>query len=194
MSKKNTAIFIFEDVEVLDFTGPFEVFSVTNQLSDYSLMNIYIVAEKKEVITAKNGLSVNPDYAMNEAPTPDILIVPGGRGTRPLLQNVSVIEWIRNRAESAERVLSVCTGSLLLAQAGILDGLRATTHHLAFEELKQAGPNVEILKNERFVDNGKVVTSAGVSAGIDMSLHVIGSMYDQQTAQKTAAHMEYRMI
>lgn len=194
MDKKNTAIFIFDDVEVLDFTGPFEVFSVANELNDGSLMAVYTVAEKKAAVRTRNGLSVNPDYTMSEAPAPDILIVPGGKGTRPLLQNGPVIEWIGNCAESAERVLSVCTGSLLLAKAGVLEGLRATTHHLALDELARIGPGIEILEDERFVDNGKVVTSAGISAGIDMSLYVIGLMYGQEAARKTAAHMEYRMI
>lgn len=194
MDKKNTAIFIFDDVELLDFTGPFEVFSVTNELADDALMNVYTVAEEKRAVRTKNGLSVNPDYAIKNAPSPEILIVPGGRGTRLLLQNAPVIDWLKTRADSAERVLSVCTGSLLLARAGVLDGLKATTHHLAMDELKQAGPNVEILTGERFVDNGKVVTSAGISAGIDMSLYVVGRMYGETAAKKTAGHMEYRMI
>src|SRR5512133_1177359 len=194
MKKLNAAILIFEDVEVLDFTGPFEVFSVTNELNDDSLLNVYTVARKKTQVIARNGLSVNPDYSINDAPHPDILIVPGGSGTRPILQQHDILTWIIRSAESAEKVLSVCTGALLLAKVGLLDGLRATTHQSAFELLGELAPRTEIVRDVRFVDNGKVITAAGISAGIDMSLHVIEMLYGAETARHTAAYMEYRSI
>ena len=194
MSKKNTAILIFDDVEVLDFAGAFEVFSVTNELNDHSILNVYTVAREKAPVKAKNGLSVNPDYAINEAPGPDILIVPGGIGTRPVLQQRDVLSWIKESANGAEKVLSVCTGALLLAKVGLLDGLKSTTHHSAFEILAEIAPNTEIVRNERFVDNGKIITSAGITAGIDMSLYVIELLYGKEAAQKTAAYMEYRRM
>jgi len=124
MKKLNTAILIFDDVEVLDFTGPFEVFSVTNELNDYSLLNVYTVARVKSPVKARNGLSVNPDYSIGDAPQPDILIVPGGLGTRPALLQQDILSWIKRSALNAEKVLSVCTGALLLAKVGILDGLK----------------------------------------------------------------------
>jgi len=192
MDKKNSAILLFDDVEVLDFAGPFEVFSVTNELNDYSFLNVYTVAREKAPVKARNGLSVNPDYAMNEAPAPVILIVPGGLGTRPVLEQYDVISWIKESASNAEKVLSVCTGALLLAKAGLLEGLKATTHHGAFEILTEIAPNTEIVRDERFVDNGKVITSGGISAGIDMSLYVVELIYGREAAQKTAAYMEYR--
>jgi len=194
MGKKNTAILLFDDVEVLDFAGPFEVFSVTNELNGYSILNVYTVAREKAPVKARNGLSINPDYAINEAPAPGILIVPGGIGTRPTLQQHDVISWIKESANGAEKVLSVCTGALLLAKAGLLEGLRATTHHQAFEELAAFAPNTEIVKDERFVDNGKIITSGGISAGIDMSLYVIELIYGSDTAQRTAVYMEYGHI
>ena len=194
MRKKNTAILVFDDVEVLDFAGPFEVFSVTNELAGYSLLNIYTLARERAPVTARNGLSVNPQYAIPDAPPADILIVPGGNGTRPLLKQHDVITWIQESALRAEKVLSVCSGALLLAKAGLLDGLKATTHHEVFEELAALAPNTEIVRDVRFVDNGAVITSGGISAGIDMSLHVVEVLYGSDTAQKTAAYMEYQRI
>jgi transcriptional regulator GlxA family with amidase domain len=194
MKKLNTAILIFDDVEVLDFTGPFEVFSVTNELNDYSLLNVYTVARVNSPVKARNGLSVNPDYSIGDAPQPELLIVPGGLGTRPALLQQDILSWIKRSAHSAEKVLSVCTGALLLAKVGILDGLKATTHSSAFELLAEIAPTTEIVRGVRFVDNGKVITAAGISAGIDMSLYVIELLYGKEAAQHTAAYMEYRRI
>lgn len=194
MKKRNTAILIFEDVEVLDFAGPFEAFSVTNELSDYSLLNVYTVAREKAPVTARNGLSVNPDYSINDAPQPDILIIPGGSGTRPILQQQDLLSWIKQMSQSAEKVLSVCTGALLLGKVGLLDGLKSTTHHSAYEFLREIAPETEIVRDVRFVDNGKVITAAGISAGIDMSLYVIEILYGKETAQHTTEYMEYRRI
>lgn len=192
MRKRNTAILIFDDVEVLDFAGPFEVFSVTNELSNYSLLNVYTVAREKVPVTARNGLSVNPNYSIDEAPQPDILIVPGGSGTRPILQQPDILTWIRQSSQNADKVLSVCTGALLLAKVGLLDGLKSTTHHSAFDLLGEIAPETEIVRDVRFADNGKVITAAGISAGIDMSLYVIEILYGTETAQLTAEYMEFR--
>ncbi len=194
MKKLNTAILIFDDVEVLDFCGPFEVFSVTNELNDYSLLNVYTVAGEKAPVTARNGLSVNPDYSIIDAPQPDILIIPGGSGTRPLLLQQDMLAWITCSAHNAEKVLSVCTGALLLAKVGLLDGIKSTTHHSAFETLAEIAPKTEIVRDARFVDSGSVITSAGISAGIDMSLYVIELLYGKETARQTAEYMEYRRI
>lgn len=194
MKKLNTAILIFDDVEVLDFAGPFEVFSVANELSGYSILDVYTVAREKKPVTARNGFSVNPDYSIDEAPQADILIIPGGSGTRPLLQQHDVLSWISRSAQYADKVLSVCTGALLLAKVGLLDGIKSTTHGSAFETLAEIAPTTEIIRDARFVDNGKVITSAGISAGIDMSLYVIQMLFGKETAQNTAAYMEYRSI
>lgn len=194
MTKKKIAILLFDDVEVLDFAGPFEVFSVTNELADYSLMDVYSVARENKPIKARNGLSVNPDYSIKEAPTPDILIIPGGAGTRSVLKQDNVISWVIASAQTAEKVLSVCTGALILAKAALLNGLKATTHHEVFSELETLAPGTEIVEGERFIDNGKIITSGGISAGIDMSLHVVESIYGKTSANKTATYMEYRRI
>lgn len=190
---RNAAILLFDDVEVLDFAGPFEIFSVTNELNDYSLLNLYTVAKNKHPIIAKNGLSVNPDYDLLEAPVADILIIPGGYGVRKVLKQPKVIDWIKKNAHSAEKVMSVCTGSFLLGKAGLLCGLKATTHYQVFDTLAEIAPDAEIIKNKRFVDNGKIITSAGVTAGIEMSFHVIASLYGTKVSEKTAEYIEYRV-
>lgn len=189
--KKKVALLLFDDVEVLDFAGPFEVFSVTNELNDYSLLDIRTLSPDGRQIVARNGLTVVPEGAIAEAPAADILILPGGIGTKKLLENEEVTDWVRRITESAELVLSVCTGARLLAKAGLLDGLRMTTHHEAFDELAALAPRAEVDRGSRFVDTGKVITSAGISAGIDMCLHVVGKLYGSEVAERTAEYMEY---
>jgi transcriptional regulator GlxA family with amidase domain len=194
MTKKKLAILLFNDIEVLDFAGPFEVFSITNELNDFKLLDVYTVAPIKAPIFTNNELSVNPDYSISKAPKPDLLIVPGGYGVRAMLQQHDVIDWIQKKSIAAEKVMSVCTGAFLLAKAGLLEGLKATTHYQAFDLLAKLAPNTEIVKNDRFVDNGKVLTSAGVSAGIDMSLHVVTLLYGKEEAKRTANYIEYETI
>jgi transcriptional regulator GlxA family with amidase domain len=188
---RNVAILIFDDVEVLDFCGPFEVFAVTGRHDAVKPFNVYIVAETKEPVIARNGLSVNPNYSIHDCPKPDILLISGGIGTRREVHNPVLIDWIKSQDTNSELTLSVCTGALLLGKAGILDGLAATTHYQAFEELRPYALNTDIRMGERFVDNGRVVTSAGISAGIDMSLHIVSRLLGQDVAEETARHMEY---
>lgn len=191
MTKKNLAILIFDDVEVLDFAGPFEVFSVTNELNDYKLLNVFTVALTKDPVVAKNGLKVIADYTLDNCPGPDCLIIPGGSGTRALLKKESLISWVVKTASSCEHLLSVCSGSLVLAAAGLLNGCSATTHHQVLDELTALAPETRVVRNRRFVDNGKIVTSAGVAAGIDMSLYMVGKFYGENTAVNAAKYIEY---
>ena len=188
--RRNVAILIFPEVEVLDFTGPFEVFAVTNELNP-DTFHTFTVAEGPGSVRARNGLKVVPDYTLETAPAPQILVVPGGAGTRPLLKKPAVLEWIRQRARQSEVVASVCTGALVLAQAGLLNNLRATTHHENFAELAVLAPSTDIDQTCRFTDNGQVLTSAGISAGIDLSLHVVSRLLGEPVATKTARYMEY---
>jgi transcriptional regulator GlxA family with amidase domain len=188
---RKVAILIFDDVEVLDFCGPFEVFSVTGRNEKQAPFNVYTVAETAGPVLARNQLSVNPRYTFADCPPPQILLVPGGWGTRQQMHNPAVIDWIKHHAPAAELVLSVCTGSLLLAKAGLLEGLEATTHHGAIDLLKETAPQTLVQPGRRFVDNGKVITSAGISAGIDMSLHVVGRLLGKDVARATARYMEY---
>lgn len=188
---RNVAILIFDDVEVLDFCGPFEVFAVTGERDNSKPFQVYTVAETDRPVLARNSLSVNPAYTFADCPRPDILLVPGGQGTRALIRNSVVIDWIKQQSQQVELLLSVCTGALLLAQAGLLDGLHSTTHHSAFDLLRQIAPKSHVLESERIVDNGKIILSAGISAGIDMSLYVVGRLLGEQQAEETVEHMEY---
>jgi transcriptional regulator GlxA family with amidase domain len=189
--RRHVAILIFPEVEVLDFAGPFEVFAVANELTGFETFHTFTVAEQPGSVRARNGLKVLPDFTLETAPPPDILIVPGGAGTRPLLKKPAVLEWIRQRARKAEVVASVCTGSLVLATAGLLHHLRATTHHENFAELAALAPNTDVVEDVRFTDNGQVLTSAGISAGIDQSLHIVARLLGEAVATQTARYMEY---
>ncbi|MBV1759379.1 MAG: DJ-1/PfpI family protein [Dethiosulfatibacter sp.] len=190
MEKKNVGILLFNDVETLDFAGPFEVFSVTGQREGEGNFNVFTIAKEKIPVLAINGLSINPHYAMNDCPQIDILIIPGGFGTRALLNEKYYIDWVLGKSKEASLVLSVCTGSLLLAKAGLLSGLKATTHHECLDLLASLDPSIRI-KRERFTDNGNIITAAGIAAGIDMSLYVVGKLVGQAAAEETAKHMEY---
>jgi len=197
---RNLAIYIFDDVEVLDFAGPFEVFSVCGlRTGTEKPFNVYTVAQQ-ELVTARNQLKIIPHYLMDNCPTPDILLLPGGGGIHPEgtpfgsrreMNNASLLDWIREKNKTAEMLLSVCTGSLLLGKAGLLDGLSATTHWKAMETMRAAAPNTTILPEERWVDNGRIILSAGISTGLDMSLYVISRLLGKEAADETAKYMQY---
>ena len=186
-----TAIVIFDEVEVLDFAGPFEVFSVTGRRRKLEPFHVYTVAERATPVLARNGLSINPKYSFADAPVPDILVLPGGYGTRREMKNPLMLEWVARTAPRCELVLSVCTGALVLGAAGLLDGREATTHFMAFDELRAVAPAATIREGVRLVDNGNLILSAGVSAGIDMSLHVVAKLLGADVARETARYMEY---
>jgi transcriptional regulator GlxA family with amidase domain len=176
---------------VLDFCGPFEVFSVAGRQIAPGSFDVVTIGRSLHPIAARNGLSVNPKTTLTDAPAIDLLLIPGGQGTRPLMHDTQVIGWIRETAPTAELVLSVCTGALLLAKAGLLDGLSATTHHLALDLLRQSAPRATVLDEARIVDNGRIITSAGVAAGIDMSFHVLARLLGRDVAAATAKYIEY---
>lgn len=207
MPKKNVAILIFDDVEVLDFAGPFEVFSVTGKRDGSDPFNVYTVAETTPVI-ARNALSINPHYSLENCPPPDILLVPGGGGyhpdgvpygTRKEIDNLRLLDWIEQCSHRTEKLLSVCTGALLLAKIGLLAGKVATTHRVAIAQLTEmlaTLPSTEtppgtVHPEARIADNGDIVLSGGISAGIDMSLYVIAQMLGIEQAMQTAHYMEY---
>jgi transcriptional regulator GlxA family with amidase domain len=188
---RNLAILVFDDVEVLDFCGPFEVFSVANRLTDPPPFRIFTVAEKPGPILTRGGLSINPHCRLTDCAQPGLLLVPGGQGTRREMGNEPLLDWIRQSAAQAEFVLSVCTGALLLGKAGLLDGLEATTHHGAMDLLRQVAPKTTVHAIRRVVDNGRVICSAGIAAGIDMSLHVVARLLGSAAAIRVTQHLEY---
>lgn len=191
--KRRVYIVLFDEVEVLDFCGPFEVFSVTGGRQGLTPFEVCTVAEEHRAVKARGGLSVNPTYSFEDCPQPNILLMPGGMGTRREMNNPGMLGWLRRNAEGAELILSVCSGALVLAKAGLLNGLSATTHHCALDELRAIDPDIAVESEKRFIDNGRVVVSAGISAGIDMSLHVVARLLGEEQALETARYMEYQM-
>jgi len=198
MTKKNVGIFIFDDVEVLDFAGPFEVFSRTRLVpgaesrrsEDSAPFEVFTVARSPGPIRAIGGLQVIPTFAWDTAPAIDILVVPGGFGTRALLRHAETLAWIRRVAASASLVTSVCTGALLLAQNGMLRGRRATTHWAAHDLLVSIDPTIELQRDVRVVVD-TIFTSAGVSAGLDMAFAVVEQLHGAEVARETARYIEY---
>jgi transcriptional regulator GlxA family with amidase domain len=187
---RNVAVFVHEGVELLDFAGPGEVFAAAHTKGGAHAFNVYTVAASAEPIISQGFLSVRPQYTFENAPRPDIVVLPGGRTNIPL-QNPKVVEWVKKTSRDAEVMMSVCTGAFLLARAGLLDGKEATTHWGSIERLKQEATKTTVLENRRFIDNGKVLTTAGVSAGIDGALHVVARLLGHEEARRTARYMEY---
>lgn len=188
---RRVAILVFDDAEVLDVCGPFEVFSVAGRRHALVPFEVVLVSERPGPVALRNGFSVNPHWTIDDCPHADLLIVPGGFGTRREMDNTVLLDWVRQRADRAELVLSVCTGSLILGKAGVLDGLEVTTHFGAMDLLRQTAPKAHVRTGGRFWDNGKVITSAGVSAGLDMSLHVVARLLGDELAEEAADYMEY---
>jgi transcriptional regulator GlxA family with amidase domain len=192
-------ILIFDQVEVLDVAGPFEVFSVTRldeqrrqEEFSSSPFRILLVSEKLGPVLAIGGLRFTPDVDIDNCPEElDLLIIPGGMGTRKEVKNDNLLSWIANRASNTRLMASVCTGSSLLGKAGLLDGREATTHWLAFDFLRRAAPNAHIRDDVRFTLVDPIFTSAGISAGIDMALRIVSHFFGNKIGQATARHMEY---
>jgi transcriptional regulator GlxA family with amidase domain len=185
-------IFLFPEVEVLDFAGPFEVFSLAENEAQEKLFQVHTIGETTETIQARNGLQVVPDYSFNDHPELEILIIPGGHGARVLEVNKpETLDWIKQQQQKVAILASVCTGAFLLAKLGLLDDKKATTHWAHYDELEQQYPQIDIQRNVKFVDEGKIITAGGISAGIDMSFYLITRLFDQKLAQQTAKRMEY---
>lgn len=189
---RTVAILIFDDVEVLDFAGPFEVFGVAG--GDDRLYEVFTVAEFARPVLARNKLSINPTYCFEKMPAADILVVPGGYGTRREKNSETMLAFVRERAAAAQTVVSVCSGALVLAKAGLLRGLHGTTHRGALAELAVDEPSCSILPGARVVDNGKFILSAGVAMGIDAALYTVSKHHGLSLAAATADYMEYDWI
>ncbi|MBN1332194.1 MAG: DJ-1/PfpI family protein [Synergistales bacterium] len=188
---RNLGIFLFHNMELLDFAGPYEVFSVTSELNDYKLFKVFTVTEKVEPVRTVNGLAVLPDHSIGDHPFIDVLVIPGGVGIRKELRKANILEWIKPVMEGSEITMSVCSGAMLLARAGVLANLPFTTHHEVIHDLLELDSTARFIEDARFVDNGKFLTAGGISAGIDLSLHVVARLYGQEVADRTALYMEY---
>ena len=199
MDKWNVGILIFDDVEVLDFAGPYEVCSRTRlepgaaarRSEETAPFRVFTVARTAAPVATTGGLRVIPHHGFADAPPIDLVVVPGGWGTRALLQDAETLAWISETAARARKVTSVCTGSLLLAKTGLLEGRHATTHWGALDTLDSLQAGVRVEREHRVVDDG-IVTSAGVASGIDMAFYVVESLFGREVADETAHYIEYR--
>jgi putative intracellular protease/amidase len=186
---KNAAILLFQGVQIIDYTGPWEVLGHA-YVEGRPAFRIYSVAESTTPIETAMGMTVIPSYTLDRAPEPDVIVVPGGN-VDTALESPAVLRWVKQNAARADVVLSVCNGAFILARAGLLDGLEATTFAGMIDELKEAAPRTKVVRDKRFVDNGRIVTAAGLSSGIDGALHIIEKLYGKGTAQVAAVGMEY---
>ncbi len=190
----NVGIYIYDDAEVLDFSGPFEVFSTATRVAEASApFSVFLIAEAQRTIQARGGYLVQPHYGIDDHPALDLLIVVGGVHLNEM-KNRRAIAWIRQQADQARLVASVCTGAFLLAEAGVLTHQRVTTHWEDIPDLRSSYPELTVVEEQRWVDDGEVVTSGGISAGIDMSLYLVGRLASPALAEKTARQMEYDWV
>lgn len=194
--KRRAGILVFPDVEVLDFCGPFEVFSAVRlneerRREESSPYEVLLVAEEPGTVRAAGGLKVVPGHSLETCPPLDLLLVPGGWGTRREIRNERLIAWIAERGREVETLASVCTGAMLLGQARLLEGKRATTHWKSLAWMRESFPNVTVLDDLHVVEDGNVATSAGISAGIDLALRIVARHHGEPVARATARHMEY---
>lgn len=182
-------ILLFDGAEELDFVGPYEVFTMA-AVGREDLRTLTL-AEGSDPVRCAKGLRVIPEAALDEAPPLDVVLVPGGDGTRREADNARLLEWLRSAADRAAWTTSVCTGSFLLAAAGLARGRRITTHWAFVEELRKRAPEAEVLDGPRYVRDGSLVTAAGVSAGIDMALWLTGQLFGPGHARQTQRFMQY---
>ncbi len=191
-SARTVAILAFDDMEVLDYAGPFEVFNVAGEIGAPGSFTVVPVGVQAGPVTGRGGFTVLPAHTLDDAPETDLLVVPGGAGARRLLSDDRVLAWVRERAAEVEVLLSVCTGSLVLAAAGLLHRRPATTHHTAYDDLAALDPTIRVERGPRFVrSHERWWTSAGVSAGVDLSLRVVEDLVGRHARDAVVTEMEW---
>ena len=183
VTPRRAAILIYDGVQIIDFTGPYEVLGQGG-------FDVFTVAETKATVTTSIGMKVVPEHTFSDAPKPDVLVIPGGNVDGPR-KSAATLKWVKELSATAERTMSVCNGAFILASAGLLDGLRATTFYRMIDDLKTEAPKTRVVSDQRFVDNGRIITTAGLSSGIDGALHVLSEMLGKGRAQAVALNMEY---
>lgn len=189
---KNVGILIFDDAEVLDFAGPFEVFSTTSQLNNNEPFNVFTIAKEQKMVIAVNGLKVVPDYSMSDHPKIDILIFAGGQGTRKLLEDDVMLQWVWKMHAAAFLTLCICSAARVIGKLGLLDNKPFCTHHEVYDHLNQIAPEAIARKDQRFIKTDeRLFTSGGISAGIDLSFHVVDLLLGAEVAARTGKYMEY---
>ena len=188
--KKNIAIFVYDNVEILDFAGPYEVFSIANELKNRELFNLFLISENKLKIVARNEFKFNSDYCFTNYPNIDYLIVPGGPGSRKQEKNTKLIKWLEREFLNIEHLLTICTGSRILVNTNILTNEKITTHWNSINHLKRR-ENIHVIENVRFTDNGKILTSAGVASGIELCLYFLEKKYGRKLYEETKKYIEW---
>ncbi len=190
----NVAIVIYEGTEILDFGGPAEVLQAAGNFAGdgiTSALNVYTVAKTRDPIVSQGFIRIVPQYSIADAPRPDIIVIPGGQSSQ-ISDSDAMMKWLRSSMASAEVTLTVCTGAFPVAETGVLDGMEITTYYQAVEDLQKKAPKTRVKPGRRFIDNGKYITTAGVSAGIDGALHLVARRFGRRVADQTARYMEYR--
>ena len=196
---RTVGIYIYDEVEVLDFSGPFEVFSTASRVmarlcpGQAKPFEVFTIADSLRLIHARAALRVQPHFSISNHPNVDLLLIPGGVHNSEL-ERPEIIDWIARTSARAELTASVCTGAFLLAKAGLLAGKAATTHWEDLADFRAMFPAITVRENRRWVDEGNIVTSAGISAGLDMSLHLVARLADEDLAVRTARQMDYRWM
>jgi transcriptional regulator GlxA family with amidase domain len=187
----NIAVFVFPGAEELDFVGPWEVLAAWADGWPEDEVTVFTVSPEPGPTKAAKGLTVTADFSWSDAPPIDVLVYPGGRGMRSHIDNSAYIDWVRRLAAANVLMTSVCTGSLVYANAGLLDDGPATSHWGSLERLAALGSNIEVRADDRFVDRGEVITAAGVSAGIDMALHLVARLHSPERARQVRRYIQY---
>ncbi|HUR27406.1 MAG TPA: DJ-1/PfpI family protein [Planctomycetota bacterium] len=187
-AQRKVAILVYPGVELLDFAGPGEVFAGTHADKFGAGFEVYTVAETRAPLSSMGFVQITPQFSIADCPKPDVVVIPGGNVPS---DNDALIAWVKARSKDTEVVMSVCNGALLLGKAGLLAGLEVTTHKSALQNLAMIEPTAKVFTNRRFVDNGRIVTAAGISAGIDGALHLVARLQSEDTAWATARYMEY---
>jgi len=188
--KQKVAVLIYEGVYQLDFAGPMEVFTDAGLDEDAPFFDVYTVSDSTSGLRTHTGLQVTPAFSIHDCPPSDILVVPGGNSNLPA-ENLALAEWLRKTVPVTDIVLSVCTGAIILAKLGLLAGLEATTWHGDLDVLQAAEPTANVRAGVRYTDNGRIITTAGISAGIDGALHLVSRLHGPDVARRTAEYMDY---
>ena len=196
---RNVGIYIYDQVEVLDFAGPFEVFHTASRVwlrehpQEQTPFSVFTIGAEDRPVHARGELQVIPHYDLKNHPQLDVLVIPGGV-TAVEQERTELLDWIKQWSTQVEVLASVCTGAFLLAEAGIVGNRPVTTHWEDIQPLREAFPDLDVVEDERVIDTGAIVTSAGISAGIDMSLYLVGRLMGEELARKTARQMDYRWL
>lgn len=190
-AEKHIGIVLFADVEELDAIGPWEVLAYWTGTFPADRYTVSTLSASGGLVRCANGLVVQADHSYADAPAYEVLVYPGGRGTRPQLHDQEQLDWVRCRREDVPLMATVCTGSLVFAAAGLLEGRPATTHWRSLDLLAELDPSIDVRADERFVDDGDIITSAGISAGIDMALHLVKRLAGTERAREVRRGIQY---